>query len=67
MQIYFSTKSIALAGDSFTPGPIVDARVTDFMYLPLADAGFALATAVIRLAMFSASFSLPNDTFPVGT
>ncbi len=49
------------------PGPIVDERTTDFMYLPFAAAGFAFWTAVRSASVFSTSWASGNETLPTGT
>src|ERR1035437_772893 len=49
-----------------TPGPMVEQMVALLTYFPLARAGFALITAVIRLAAFSTSFSAGKLTLPTG-
>ena len=48
------------------PGPIVDEIVTFFMYVPLAEAGFAFTRASVMLLRFAPSCSLLKDSFPNG-
>ena len=50
----------------FMPGPIVDAVTQLLMYWPFAAAGFALFTASSSVWKLSTSFSLPNETLPIG-
>src|SRR5215469_9484826 len=49
-----------------TPGLMVEHTVALLTYLPLATAGLALITAVIRLAAFSTSLSEEKLTLPTG-
>src|SRR5437763_16896949 len=49
-----------------TPGLIVEQRVVLRTYLPLATAGLALMTAVIRLDAFSTSLSESKLILPTG-
>src|SRR5215831_6498706 len=48
------------------PGPMVEQIVALFTYLPLATAGFALMTALMRLAAFSTSLSVAKLALPTG-
>src|ERR1022692_2135602 len=51
---------------SDTPGPMVEQRVALLTYLPLAAAGLALTTALMRLEAFSTSFSDVKLILPTG-
>src|ERR1039458_10445922 len=48
------------------PGLMVEHRVALLTYLPLATAGFALITALIRLAAFSTSLAAAKLILPTG-
>src|ERR1017187_1869333 len=48
------------------PGLMVEHSVVLLTYLPLATAGFALITALIRLAAFSTSLPASKLTLPTG-
>src|SRR5262245_25266710 len=48
------------------PGPMVEQMVALLTYLPLAAAGLALITAVMRLEAFSTSLSEAKLTLPTG-
>ena len=49
-----------------TPGPMVEAATQDLIYWPLEAAGLALMIAPMRALKFSASFSGPKETLPMG-
>src|SRR5882672_5139521 len=52
------------ASSSSTPGLMVQAILTFFIYLPLAVEGFALTTASINARVFSAILFSSNETLP---
>src|SRR5215813_13787378 len=49
-----------------TPGPIVDERVTDFRYFPLAAAGFARTTLSTSACALSMRLCAGNEVLPTG-
>src|SRR6476660_587941 len=49
-----------------TPGPIVEDTVTDFRYLPLAAAGFALTTESTSAWALTITLCVGKDVFPSG-
>ena len=63
----FLTYLAKAASSSSTPGLIVKARFTFFMYLPLAVEGFALTTASIKARVFSAILFSSKETLPTAT
>src|SRR5699024_3962467 len=54
-------------GLTFTPGPIVDVRVTLFRYWPLTAAGLAVLIASISVWKLSANCSSVKEALPIGT